>query len=69
MEPHKLQNVSSVLRSLNWQFVTHVPENPTAPIFKGQAVIYCHEMSVTNDQSTLRNTPEERHLIYTAAEA
>jgi len=49
-----------MLRKLNWLLVTDGSENPTAPIFKGQAVIVCPEFSVTKDQSVLRNTPEER---------
>lgn len=66
MEAHKLQIFPEVFAlvecyaSQNWKLVTDVSRNPLALIFEGQAVIDCPKMSVTNDQYTLRNTPEER---------
>jgi hypothetical protein len=49
-----------MLRRQNWKLVTDVSKNPSAPIFEGQAVIDYPKMSVTNNQSTLHNIPEQR---------
>jgi hypothetical protein len=53
-----------MLRFVGWQLVTDVSGQPIFPIFKGKAVQ--EQTSVSNYQSTPRNTPD---LIYTAAEA
>jgi hypothetical protein len=64
---------SAMLRSLDWQFVTDVLEQPIGTIFKGQTVqsswtawplktgpIIFPETSVTNNRYTLHYIPEGR---------
>jgi hypothetical protein len=51
-----------MLRNVDWCSVTNVPGQPIDAIFKPKKIspTAFPETSVTNQQSTLRNIPEER---------
>ena len=51
---------SSILRSIDWQLVNDVSEQPICPFFRSQEVQGNLSRNVGNNQSTLRNIPEER---------
>ena len=51
---------SGMLRNIDWWLVIDVSKLPTILIFKGHAILLgLLETSLTNEQSTLCNMPEE----------